>query len=228
MCDDPTVPQTRKFRLLAVLNRVPVFRYVLLHRLKGSGWRRSRRRNEPVDVAGDPLAWYAYSALQFLESRIRADVKVSIPDGGNSTLWSAQRAGHLSSVESDVARIAQLKPRLPDSVDLAHEEASIDGTYARSVQPRSRPFDVAVIDGHDRNNCARQCLAALKPNGIMHWDNADWVELFADGFAILESQGFSRVDFAGISALNGYGSTTAVFYPSRANCLRLRIRTAAT
>ena len=224
MSDDPTVPPTRRIRLLGwALKRFWGLRYVLLRRgfLKDSGWVLSMRRNEPVDAEGRPLAWYTYSALHFLEPRVRRDMDVFEFGAGNTTLWWAQRVRHVCSVESDEGWVARLLPRLPDNVDLTHVPATVDGPYARSVLAQARLFDVVAIDGYDRNNCARQCLPALKADGVIIWDNADWLERFAAGFKVLEAEGFERLEFAGIGPLNGYGWSTAVFYRPAANCLGL-------
>jgi hypothetical protein len=78
-------------------------------------------------------------------------------------------------------------------------------------------FDIVVIDGRDRVSCARNSLGALKPDGVIVWDNADREE-YRPGYQFLESNGFRRLDFAGLGPLNAYQSTTAVFYRD-SNCL---------
>jgi len=221
VCFDPQVPQGIRIRMLAViLKRLPLLRYVLLRRafLKDSGWAASARANSPVDRNGRPLAWYTYAALQFLESRLRPEMEVFEYGAGNSTLWWATRVVFVASVESDPNWVAVLTPRLPSNVDLRWEPLTENGAYSRSAMERKRQFDIIVIDGFDRNNCALNSLAMLKPNGVLVWDNSDRRDMYKDAFTYLENQGFREIQFGGLGPLNGYGTTTSVFYRSR-NCL---------
>jgi hypothetical protein len=221
MSFDPHVPQGIRIRLLALaLKRLPFLRYVLLRRafLKDSGWAASTRANSPVDRDGRPLAWYTYAALGFLEPRLRPEMEVFEYGAGNSTLWWASRTSFVASVESDPDWVALLTPRLPENVDLRFEPLTENGPYAHSASARERLFDIIVIDGFDRNNCALNCLAALKLNGVLVWDNSDWRQLYGDALAQLETQGFREIQFGGLGPLNGYGWATSVFYRSD-NCL---------
>ncbi len=206
--------------LALALKRLPFLRYVLLRRalLKDSGWAASARANSPVDRDGQPLAWYTYAALQFLEPRLRGEMEVFEYGAGNSTLWWASRTSFVASVESDSRWVALLTPKLPVNVDLRFEPLTENGPYAHSALARERLFDIIVIDGFDRNNCALSCLAALKADGVLVWDNSDWRQMHRDAFAHLETQGFREISFGGLGPLNGYGWATSVFYRSR-NCL---------
>jgi hypothetical protein len=206
--------------LALALKRLPFLRYVLLRRafLKDSGWAASARANSPVDRDGRPLAWYTYAALQFLEPRLRPEMEVFEYGAGNSTLWWASRTHFVASVESDSNWVALLTTRLPVNVDLRFEPLTENGPYAHAASARERLFDIIVIDGFDRNNCALNCLAALKADGVLVWDNSDWRQMHRDAFAYLETQGFRELSFGGLGPLNGYGWATSVFYRSR-NCL---------
>jgi hypothetical protein len=218
---DPQVPRGIRIRLLAIaLKRMPFLRYVLLRRafLKDSGWAASAHANSSVDSRGQPLAWYTYAALQFLKPRLRPEMEVFEYGAGNSTLWWASRAAFVASVESDPNWVASLTPRLPSNVDLRFEPLTENGPYAHSALARNRTFDIIVIDGFDRNNCAMKCLAALKDDGVLIWDNSDRKQMHGDVFAYLETQGFRELEFGGLGPLNGYGWATSVFY-SRQNCL---------
>jgi predicted O-methyltransferase YrrM len=138
---------------------------------------------------------------------------------GNSTLWWAERVQVLHSVESDRDWADALTGKLSPNTALRHEPLTEDGSYARSAASRNLQFDVIVIDGFDRNNCARRCLPALADGGVIVWDNSDWVHLFGEGLSYLQAHGFRRLDFSGLGPLNGYGWMTSVFYRSGDNCL---------
>jgi len=91
--------------------------------------------------------------------------------------------------------------------------------YSREVLKYQNEFDIIVIDGRDRINCARNALAALKPDGVILWDNSDRDE-YRLGYELLERNGFRRLDFAGMGPLNAYQWTTSIFYRGQ-NCLGL-------
>ena len=73
------------------------------------------------------------------------------------------------------------------------------------------PFDIIVIDGRHRVLCARYALEALKPDGIIVWDNTDR-DRYREGYAYLESQGFQRRDFDGMGPINNFAWRTSIFY----------------
>lgn len=208
-------------RLCAAALRLPFVRYAWLYKehLRVSGWAASARANAPVDRDRRPIAWYTYSALAFLEPRLRDDMEVFEYGAGNSTLWWAARVGYVCSVESDPAWVERLRPQLPVNTQVLHED--LRAGYADSALHRGRRFDVIVIDGYLRNDCARECPSALKEGGVIVWDNTEREQDYAEGFGQLRDLGFRRLDFDGLGPLNGYGWRTTVFYRPGANCLGL-------
>jgi hypothetical protein len=208
-------------RLLAMALKVPFVRYAWLYRehLRKSGWAASARANAPVDGNERPLPWYTYSALSFLEPRLHDDMEVFEYGAGHSTLWWATHVRHVCSVESDPTWVERLRSRLPVNTELRHE--ALNNGYANSALHRGRRFDVVVIDGYERNDCARAATSALKDDGVIVWDNAEREDEYADGFAHVGDLGFRRLDFDGMGPLNGYGWRTTVFYRPGANCLGL-------
>jgi len=202
-----------------LIQRLPIVRLALLLRdfLRPSGWLESSRQNVPVNRDGEPLPWYTYPAISFLEPRLQSDMAVFEYGAGNSTLWWAERVAHVSAVESDPVWIALLGPRLPKNADVQFERADGIG-YPRAALERGRRFDIVVIDGEGRSACAFACLPALKEDGIVIWDNADWSDRWADGMAHLTANGFRRIDFHGLGPLVWRPWTTSVFYRP-VNCL---------
>src|SRR5437016_5174452 len=59
--------------------------------LRSEGWSKSNRLGLPLAADGSPLPWYTYSAIHFLEPRLRDDLKVFEYGSGHSTLWYAAR-----------------------------------------------------------------------------------------------------------------------------------------
>jgi hypothetical protein len=187
--------------------------------LKDKGWIRSVIGSMPVDASGQPVPWYTYGAIDFLADRVKGGMRVFEYGSGNSTLWWGCRTRHVVSCEHDKAWYDFMKGKIPPNVDYTLIELDVDGRYANAVAGQPAPFDVVVIDGRDRVSCAKASLAALKPDGVIVWDNSDRPDYDA-GYRFLLENGFKRLDFWGMGPINAYGWCTSVFYRPQ-NCFEI-------
>lgn len=203
-----------KHKLLTDLyRRFPPLKYWGVRRgyLKRIGWVRSGWANACVDAHGDPVPWYTYPAIDFLLGRVQPSMRVFEYGSGQSTHWWAQRVQSVHAVEDDSSWFERVSSRLPSNVDLRLADAS-GGDYAHSISKRGDVFDVVVIDGSARNDCASACVPFLAPDGVIIWDNSDAIHLFGEGLEFLENKGFRRIDFNGLTPLNMDPSATSVLY----------------
>ena len=46
------------------------------HYLEAVGWLHSAKNRQPVNGAGEPIPWYSYAAIHFLENRLPTDLDV--------------------------------------------------------------------------------------------------------------------------------------------------------
>lgn len=187
--------------------------------LKQDGWLRSFAQGEPVDAEGHPLPWLTYAAIEFLGRRIRPGMSVFEYGCGNSTLWWAARVREVVSCEHDRDWYEKIRALAPDNATLRHVPLHYGGDYCRVVAEYPGRFDIVVIDGRDRVNCAKHALAALKPDGIIVWDNSDRDE-YSLGYEHLEREGFHKIEFVGLLPMINDKCETGVFYRD-ANCLGL-------
>lgn len=188
--------------------------------LKRTGWVRSGWANAPVDAHGGPLPWYTYPCIAFLEGRVRPEMRVFEYGSGQSTRWWAARVQHVDSVEDDKTWFERVSTDIPGNVDLRF--ASSDGdAYERSALDRGKRFDVVVIDGSHRDECAHATLEVIDDRGVVIWDNTQKPGVFSEGLGTLEAAGFRRVDFFGIGPLNMDPWCTTVLYRPGANCFNL-------
>lgn len=67
--------------------------------LREEGWLRSYREGVPVRRSGEPIPWYTYSAIAFLDERLPGDATVFEFGAGYSTLWYAARCSRVVAVE---------------------------------------------------------------------------------------------------------------------------------
>jgi hypothetical protein len=144
-------------------------------------------------------------------------MKVFEYGSGHSTHWWARRVEVLHGVEDDRVWFEFVSAGLPGNVDLRFADTS-QGEYARSIGERGEIFDVVIIDGSMRNECASECLAFLAPDGVVVWDNTEEPNIFGPGLELLEKNGFHRIDFHGIGPLNMDPWATSVIYRPGQNC----------
>ena len=187
--------------------------------LKDVGWFDSFRLGVPIDGTGKPVPWMTYSSISFLEKRINSNMTVFEYSCGNSTLWWANRVKKLISCEHDRSWYDRMIKLIPRNVELHQIDLEYGGAYCRKVSEYPQAFDIIVIDGRDRNNCAKNCLNALKKNGVIIWDNSDR-ETYTEGYNYLLQNGFKRLDFEGMGPVNVYAWCTSIFYRED-NCLNL-------
>jgi hypothetical protein len=168
------------------------------------GHLRSCRERACVDALGKPVPWYTYPAVEYLTQLDWHDRTVFEYGSGNSTVFWSLLAKRVVSVESNQEWFDRTKPRLPSHCELIYEP-----DQAKYVGSINEPFDVIIVDGEWRLDCAKHARGFLKPGGLMILDNADWhphTSAFLRGSALLE------VDFTGLGPINPYTWTTSLFF----------------
>jgi hypothetical protein len=181
--------------------RAAIALFVPLHFSVTSGHLRSALLRKSVDGAGRPIPWYTFPAVDFLATIPFADASVLEFGSGHSTLWWAERARELVSIEGDPSWFRYVERRL-------HGRRNVDHILCEDAErypdvPRGRRFDVVVVDGGDRYRCAQTALDVLADGGLVILDNSEVSWRFPPRFPILElfdEAGLGRVDFYGYSA----------------------------
>lgn len=141
-------------------------------------WSRFRRWHYDSTHRGSP--WLTRQAIALLEQLIaREDVGFEW-GAGRSTLWFAQRCGRLWSVEHDPSWHSSVSVALQqarrDNVTLLLRERrhSQEAEYAGAVlQLPDESLDFVLVDGKDRDRCAVNAVAKLKPGGLLIIDNVE-------------------------------------------------------
>ena len=180
-----------------------------------TGWWRSVRESRPVDAQGKPLPWMTYPALAWMDQLDLAECRIFEYGAGWGTLHWAGRAREVSSVESDAAWVRRITPLLPPNVTL---HGPMDGASYIAAARIGAPWDVVIIDGRHRPDCAQVAVEVLRPGGLILLDNSDWFTSAAD---YLRSQGLTQVDFQGFGPSNAYTWTTSAFLGATFNLQRL-------
>lgn len=179
--------------------------------LRDDGWLRSFREGRAVDAGGRPIPWITYPAIEFLARRVKPEWRVFEYGAGASTRWWAAHVHDVVSVEHDRAWYERVSEGLPANVRLSHVPLEPAGAYAASAAAEPGAYEVIVIDGRDRVNCARASLVGLARGGVIVWDNSDRPG-YAEGYALLAAAGFRKVPFIGMIPVHNQKSETGVFY----------------
>lgn len=178
------------------------------------GWFDSYRTLESIDANGQPLPWYTYSFIDFLDTRLSKELRVFEFGSGNSTIWYSERVKEVVAVEHDKAWAEKLSPRLPSNAAILLEEE--EAKYISAVSDAG-PFDIVVIDGMWRESCAPHALAALTNQGVLIWDNSDRAELDRARH-LFQKASFRELRFTGFAPTSPEVASTSVLYRS-SNCL---------
>ncbi len=184
-----------------------------------TGWIESCVRGASVDAEGRPIPWYRYAAIDFLRERVRTDHSVFEFGSGNSTRWWAGCAKHVTAVEHDPEWAKKVAGEAPDNVRILEVPLETDGDYCRTPLRTGATYEIVIIDGRDRVNCALQCLPALTGDGVVIWDDSHRSR-YNVGMAYLAEHGFKRLRFTGLGPIAPNRGETSVFYRSE-NCLGL-------
>lgn len=205
--------------LLKFLGLYPIYSLLRSGPLKESGWFRSMKEGSPVNLDGKPIPWFTYPAIEFLEKRVCTTMTVFEYGCGNSTMWWANRVQEVVSVEHDKIWYENIHKIVPSNVNLFHIELEYGGKYSKKIIEYDRYFDIVIIDGRDRVNCAKNSLKSLKPDGIIIWDNSDRPE-YKEGYDFLKQHGFGKIEFIGLVPAIIQKGETGIFYRDK-NCFSI-------
>lgn len=205
----------RKFKFTSDLYEVCILSRKYL-RVKG--WFHSRFMRSAVDADKKPIPWFTYSAKHFIEQKLKGtNLDVFEFGSGNSTIWFADRVKSIVSVEYDEKYFDIVAPKLKDRNNVEYRKAFLGVDYHQQIEEFEEAFDIVIIDGRERVECAKSALPALRSNGVIIWDNSEREE-YAEGYELIREAGFKEVFFQGLGPIGHYEWQTTIFYKD-GNCL---------
>lgn len=188
--------------------------------LTKKGWFISRFSYTPMDKDSNPLPWFTYSSIHFIEQKLaNTSFDVFEYGSGNSTIWFSSKVNRIVSVEHDKSFYETKKATIESLGNVQYECIDLEAGYAKRIADFDKEFDIIIIDGRDRINCAKNCLKALKDDGIVIWDNSDREE-YQEGYNILLENGFKKIDFKGVGPICYWEWQTSIFYKTT-NCFTI-------
>jgi hypothetical protein len=191
-------------KLLPYAARVSYANYKILS--KEYGHYKSASRWQSVDKNSQPIPWYTYPMIEYIQQLDFSQKTVFEYGSGNSTLFWASRSKHVVAIEDDPIWYAQIKPKLPANVTYLLVDNKHD--YIQAINQFDASFDVIIVDGSHRYDCVINSRSKLSDTGFIILDNADW---FVETTKFLRSTDLIEIDMAGFNPINGYANTTSLF-----------------
>jgi hypothetical protein len=173
----------------------------------GFGQYRTIKRWDCIDSNDDPIPWYSYPAIEYIKQLDLSDKSIFEYGSGNSTRFWVDRCKKLVSVEDNKEWFDKIRARISPSVEYNLFEKKED--YIKSIRQFPDEFDVIIIDGSHRYDCAVEAIKKLRNDGFIILDNSDWKELTSK---LLRDADLIEVDMSGFGPINGYTWTTSFYF----------------
>lgn len=172
------------------------------------GHARSLKSRRPEAANGLPLPWYTYPAIEYCSQFDVTGLDLFEYGSGNSSLFWAHRGANVWCVEHDREWYESMRIKSAQLRGITLRESA--EAYASAIGELGRQFDIVIVDGAWRNECAEQAIRYVKNDGLLIVDNTDW---YTDVAQFLQARGYFQVDFNGFGPVNNYCWTTSIFLP---------------
>ncbi len=177
------------------------------------GYRLSMEMRLCVNRQGEPIPWYTYPAIEYLNQLDLSTKEVFEFGCGSSSLYWARKARAVTSLEAREVWYNRIKDQAPPNLQLICR--GVDDAYVQTIYEAGKKFDIIVIDGMLRYPSTEAALDCLKADGLIIFDNSDRAAEFrkyAQAMQLLRDQGLLQVDMHGFTPLNPYTATTSLFF----------------
>ena len=151
------------------------------------------------DKDGNPIPWYTYPAIEYLSQFDYADKKIFEFGCGYSSLFWANRALKVVSVEDNPQWFAEWRKSFNKS-NLEIRWRDEGEAYFNAILEKDELYDVIAVDGKCRAYCAATAVKKLAKGGIIILDDSDRINTSAEyvkAVEILKSANLLQVDFYG-------------------------------
>ncbi|MEA5559228.1 O-methyltransferase [Nodularia spumigena] len=196
-------------RLSKMSNEIGLEQIIALINLfeKDYGHYQSVRLGKPVDTDLNPLPWYTYAAIEYLKQFDFSDKNIFEYGSGNSSIFWSSLAKSVTSVEIDAVWFDIISKSKPSNLNLCLKEKQSE--YVNFIENGNILYDLIVIDGAYRYDCAKVAVKYLSDDGLIIVDNSErYPKLCSD----IRSHDLIQVDFFGFGPINYYTWTTSLFF----------------
>ena len=172
-----------------------------------------------MDKNDNPIPWYTYPAIEYLSQFDYTDKQIFEFGCGFSSLFWAKRAEKVISIEDNIKWFEKWQKEFNEpNLDIRwRDEGEI---YENAIFEDKNKYDVIVVDGKRRWQCADTAVKALAEGGMIILDDSDRIntsEEYVKAVDILKKADLLQVDFYGFCPMNAYTKTTSVFFSRNFN-----------
>lgn len=165
------------------------------------------------DKDGNPLPWYTYPAIEYLSQFDYTDKKIFEYGCGYSSLFWARRAQKVISIEDNLDYFNKWSANFKEAnLDIRwRDEGDI---YENAIFEDNDVYDVIVIDGKRRFQCAEAAIKKIANGGMIILDDSDRINTsleYVKAVENLHAADLIQVDFYGFCPMNNYTKTTSLF-----------------
>jgi hypothetical protein len=130
--------------------------------------------------------WWPFAVIDYVESALPPNARVFEFGGGGSSLWLADHGAHITTVEQDSDWGRQLRDALPEQqaevlvippsttgqiASSAHTGFFDD--YVSAIDSYPEDFDLVIVDGRARVDCALRAGPKVKRGGLLLLDDSN-------------------------------------------------------
>jgi hypothetical protein len=171
------------------------------------GYFKTLKRCLSIGPQNEPLPWLSYAAIFYLKRLDFSNCRILEFGSGGSTLFWANKAKEVISIETDRRWHEKISKVLPENVKIMLFEKDEFEKCLLALQD-IKPFDVIIIDGAWRPQCALHCTKLLANTGLAILDNPDW---YPTAHANMQENDYFEVSFSGITPMQAYSTTTNIY-----------------
>lgn len=181
--------------------------------IRNTGYLESIKAHKPINADGHYIPWFTYPAIDLLNNRLVDSTSRLFEWGlGYGTLYFAKMVAKIISCEHNAQWLNKMAPLLPPNVHPIYHKLEAGGEYSKSIHRfPAQYFDIIIIDGRDRVNCALNCLNHLSPKGIIIWDNSERKH-YLSGKEFLKDSGYKELQLFGLTPAVLHTNSTSFFY----------------
>jgi hypothetical protein len=165
------------------------------------------KQNLPIDKNNYPIPWYTYPAIEYLSQFDYSSYQILEFGMGNSSIFWSKRCKHITCIEHRIEWFEQINSSINQTNTTLLLKDEI--TYTE-ICNKIETFDIVIIDGIKRTDCAKNIAKCLKPEtGMVIMDNSDW---YPETSKYLRDElNLNQIDFFGFGPINNYTWCTSIF-----------------
>ena len=167
-----------------------------------------------VDKDNHPIPWYTYPAIEYLSQFDYRKKNIFEFGCGYSSIFWAERAANVVCIEDNEQWFNNWRVEFDkENISLKLREEGL--SYYNSILEDEKQYDVIIIDGKCRAECAQTALLRLNPGGIIILDDSDRVNTsveYVSAIKTLKNADLLQVDFYGFCPMNNYTKATSLFF----------------